>query len=260
MKHKPVVLCLSGHDPCGGAGIQADIEVINSHSCHPASLITCLTQQDTHNVINIWPQPVEHFMAQATSLIQDLDVNVIKIGLIGSVDLAMAIVQIIRSIPHIPVVLDPVLAAGGGKNLSHTSLLNTLVEQLIPHVTLLTPNSQEARLLSGKNSLGDAASVLQDMGAKYVLITGSHEETATVDNTLYMPDKTEQIFHWERLPGQYHGSGCTLASACAALLARGFDVYTAVSEAQDFTWQALENAYQTGSGQLNPDRMFWCEA
>ena len=260
MKLKPIVLCLSGHDPCGGAGIQADIEVINSHSCHAATLITCLTQQDTHNVVSIWPQNVQNFTSQARTLIKDLDVAVIKIGLIGSVEIALAILDIIKALPDIPVVMDPVLAAGGGKNMSNNNLLDTITDQLLPHITLLTPNSNEARLLSGKSNLNEAAKSLQIMGAKYVLVTGSHEDTATVDNTLYMPNLKEQTFHWERLPGDYHGSGCTLASACAALLARGFDVYTAVSEAQDYTWQTLESAYQTGSGQLNPDRFFWCEA
>lgn len=259
MKHKPVVLCFSGHDPCGGAGIQADIEVISSHGCHAASIITCLTQQDTHNVVSIWPQDPQQFTAQAKTLVNDLDIAVIKIGLIGSVEIALAIVEIIQALPNIPVVLDPVLAAGGGKKMSDTNLLETIVTKLLPHVSLLTPNSNEARILSGNSTLSDAAKTLLGMGAKNVLITGSHEDTATVDNTLYMPDQSPQTFHWERLSGHYHGSGCTLASACAALLARGFDIYTAVTEAQDFTWQSLESAYQTGSGQLNPDRIFWCE-
>ena len=259
MNHKPVVLCFSGHDPSGGAGIQADIEVISSHGCHTASIITCLTQQDTHNVVSLWPQDPLLFSAQSKTLINDLDIAVIKIGLIGSVEIAHAIIKILQTMPEIPVILDPVLAAGGGKNMSNTTLLETIVTDLLPHVSLLTPNSHEARLLSGVNDLAETADFLIKRGVNNVLITGSHEASLTVDNTLYRPDHTPQTFHWERLPGQYHGSGCTLASACAALLARGFDVYTAVSEAQDFTWQTLASAYQTGSGQLNPDRMFWCE-
>lgn len=260
MKHKPVVLCFSGHDPCGGAGIQADIEVISSHGCHPASIITCLTQQDTHNVISIWPQNPQDLRAQTTTLLNDLDIAVIKIGLIGSVEIAQAIGAILQANPQIPVVLDPVLAAGGGKKLSNANLIKTIVVELLPYVTLLTPNSDEARLLTGNQVLNESAQALLGMGAKNVLLTGGHESTLTVDNTLYRPDQPPQTFHWERLSGQYHGSGCTLASSCAALMARGFDVYTAVTEAQDFAWQALAAAYPTGSGQLNPDRMFWCES
>lgn len=260
MQHKPVVLCFSGHDPCGGAGIQADIEVIASHGCHPASVITCLTQQNTKNVVAIWPQNDQQFLAQANAVVNDLEIAVIKIGLIGSVEIALKIVEIIKTLPNVPVVFDPVLAAGGGKNMSNAPLIDTLIRQLLPLTHLITPNSHEARLLTGKTKLSDCANALHEMGAKHILITGSHENTTTVDNTLYMPDQSAQTFHWERLAAEYHGSGCTLASACAALLARGFDVYTAVTEAQDYTWQTLATAYQTGAGQLNPDRMFWCES
>ena len=260
MNHRPVVLCFSGHDPCGGAGIQADIEVISSHGCHAATIITCLTQQDTHNVVTIWPQDAPQFTAQALTLINDLNIAVIKIGLIGSAEIAVSITDIIKKLPNIPVVFDPVLAAGGGRDMSNHALRKAIINQLLPYVSLITPNSHEARLLTGKTVLSDCAATLQAMGADYVLITGSHENTATVDNSLFMPDQKSQTFHWQRLSAEYHGSGCTLASACAALMARGLDIYTAVTEAQDFTWQSLEAAYKTGSGQLNPNRMFWCES
>ncbi len=256
----PIVLSFSGHDPCGGAGVQADIETIRSHHCHSCSVITALTEQDSHNVKQIIPQAAENIVRQAQTVLADLPVAVIKIGLIGHADTALAIVQILQQYPHIPVVLDPILAAGGGKALADEHLTDIIAQQLTPLTTVLTPNSLEARRLSGRQSLAECGAALLTQGAKHVLITGAHEDSAQVQNHLYNADGTTQTYHWDRLPGHYHGSGCTLASAVAALLALGLDAETAIHEAQDFTWQALEVAYRTGSGQLNPNRLFWVSA
>ena len=257
---KPIVLSFSGHDPSGGAGIQADIETIISHHCHSCSVITALTEQDSHNVKKLLPQNPQEIVRQAHTLLADFQVSAFKIGLIGHADTAQAIRQILLEHPRIPVVLDPVLAAGGGTPLGDQQLLQAIVELLLPLTTVLTPNSQEARLLAGQDDLLACGRSLQAAGAEFVLITGSHESTAQVHNQLFAPENQVQTFNWQRLQHSYHGSGCTLASAIAALMAQGLDAFTAVSEAQDFTWQALEAAYQPGSGQHNPDRLFWVEA
>ncbi|MDT4288280.1 hydroxymethylpyrimidine/phosphomethylpyrimidine kinase [Methylomonas sp. MO1] len=259
-RNRPVVLCFSGHDPSGGAGVQADIEAIVSHQCHAASVITALTEQDSRNVNKLIPQQPAEVINQAQTLLADFKVSAFKIGLIGDAGVAEAIAQILRQHPAIPVVLDPVLAAGGGTVLAGQQLLDVIVEQLLPLTTLLTPNSEEARRLSEQNDLGDCGRFLQSKGAEYVLITGTHESSELVHNRLYMPENLQETFNWERLPHSYHGSGCTLASASAALLAQGLDVFTAVSEAQEFTWQSLAAAYRPGQGQYNPDRLFWVEA
>ncbi|WP_415878694.1 bifunctional hydroxymethylpyrimidine kinase/phosphomethylpyrimidine kinase [Methylomonas sp. TEB] len=258
-RNHPVVLCFSGHDPSGGAGVQADIEAINSHQCHAASVITALTEQDSRNVKTLIPQQPADILSQAQTLLADFKVSAFKIGLIGDAGVAVAIARILRQHPSVPVVLDPVLAAGGGTALAGQQLIDVIVEQLLPLTTLLTPNSEEARRLSGQNDLSDCGRFLQGKGAKYVLITGTHESSELVHNRLYMPDDLNETFNWERLPQSYHGSGCTLASASAALLAQGLDVFTAVSEAQEFTWQSLAAAYRPGQGQYNPDRLFWVE-
>ncbi|WP_446811854.1 bifunctional hydroxymethylpyrimidine kinase/phosphomethylpyrimidine kinase [Methylomonas sp. 2BW1-5-20] len=259
-RNRPVVLCFSGHDPSGGAGVQADIETIIGHQCHAASVITALTEQDSRNVKKLLPQRPEDILSQAQTLLADVKVSAFKIGLIGDAGVAEAIAQILRQHPAIPVVLDPVLAAGGGTELANQQLIDVIVEQLLPLTTLLTPNSEEARSLSGQSDLGDCGRLLRGKGAEYVLITGTHESSELVHNRLYMPDGLHETFNWERLPHSYHGSGCTLASASAALLAQGLDVFTAVSEAQEFTWQSLAAAYRPGQGQYNPDRLFWVEA
>ncbi|WKJ88961.1 hydroxymethylpyrimidine/phosphomethylpyrimidine kinase [Methylomonas montana] len=258
-RNRPIVLCFSGHDPSGGAGVQADIEAIVGHQCHAASVITALTEQDSRNVNKLIPQKPEDILNQAHTLLADFKVSAFKIGLIGDAGVAEAIAQVLRQHPSIPVVLDPVLAAGGGTELAGQQLIDVIVQQLLPLTTLLTPNSEEARRLSGQSDLADCGGFLQDNGAEYVLITGSHESSALVHNRLFMPDNLQETFNWERLPHSYHGSGCTLASATAALLAQGLDVFTAVSEAQEFTWQSLAAAYRPGQGQYNPDRLFWVE-
>lgn len=259
-RNRPIVLCFSGHDPSGGAGIQADIETIISHQCHAASVITALTEQDSRNVKKLIPQQPKDIVSQAETLLADFSVGAFKIGLIGHHETAKAIQQILRDHPRIPVVLDPVLAAGGGTAMADRELLDTLTEGLLPLITVLTPNSQEARRLAGLDDLAECGRNLQAKGAEYVLITGTHETSDLVHNRLFMPDGQTETFKWERLPHSYHGSGCTLASAVAALLAQGLDTFTAVTEAQEFTWQSLAAAYRPGQGQHNPDRLFWVES
>lgn len=259
MSRRPVVLCFSGHDPSGGAGIQADIETIISHQCHAASIITALTEQDSRNVKKLIPQRPEDIISQAETLLADFSVAAIKIGLIGHHETAKAIRQILRQSPYIPVVLDPVLAAGGGTPLASRQLIDTITESLLPHTTVLTPNSQEARQLTNLGDLIACGRDLQAKGADHVLITGTHENSELVHNRLFMPEGKTETFNWERLPHSYHGSGCTLASATAALLAQGLDAFTAISEAQEFTWQSLAAAYRPGQGQHNPNRLFWVE-
>ncbi|MEQ1635488.1 MAG: hydroxymethylpyrimidine/phosphomethylpyrimidine kinase [Methylococcales bacterium] len=258
---RPVVLCFSGHDPCGGAGIQADIEVLISHQCHAASVITVLTEQDTQNVKNLSPQSAGQFSAQARTVLADLAVKAIKIGLIGDYAIALAIHEILLEHPAIPVILDPVLAAGGGSRLADQRLTVAIYELLLPLTLIVTPNRQEARQLTELSDLNASAEALLAKGCQYVLITGADEEAASpvVCNRLYQQDKRIDTFNWDRLPGNFHGSGCTLAASIAGLIAHGIEAFIAINEAQEYTWNALNAAYQTGHGQLNPNRLFWVE-
>lgn len=260
MRHnRPVVLSFSGHDPSGGAGVQADIETLVSHQCHATSVITALTEQDTHNVKQLIPQHPENIIAQAQTLLNDINVDVFKIGLIGHYDTAIAIHSVLIQYPEIPVVLDPVLAAGGGTDLSSKQLLDAMVNLLLPCTTVLTPNSEEARKLTGLIDLHECGLKLLELGCKTVLITGSHEDTPSVSNQLFHDGRCWETYTWDRLPASYHGSGCTLATSIAALLAHGIEPIQAVMEAQDYTWNSLNAAYQVGKGQHNPNRFFWMD-
>jgi hydroxymethylpyrimidine/phosphomethylpyrimidine kinase len=266
----PAVLVFAGADPTGGAGLQADILTLASLGCHPLSVVTAITVQDTVGVDDYLPIEADWIADQARGVLEDIPVAAIKIGMIGSVEAVAAIAEIISDYPDIPVVLDPVLTSGRGDPLGHEELLDALRDLLLPQTTILTPNSLEARRLveepDGENDGGEAAEIhelsecarrLIDMGCEYILITGAHEQGAQVANTLYNTRGVVHRLHWDRLPGSYHGSGCTLASAVAALLALGQDVSEAVKEAQEYTYQTLKNAYRPGMGQFIPDRLYW---
>lgn len=248
------VLFIGGHDPVGGAGIQADLETAAAHHCRAYSLITCLTAQDSRNVKQLYPQNVGQFTEQAETLLADVTPDWVKIGLIGDVAIAKQIVRMLNELNK-PVVLDPVLAAGGGHALASQTLLEIIVQELLPKVFLLTPNRAEARRLSGEQELVAATRKLLAQGCQQVLLTGADEsEDAQVLNTLYFADQAPANFVWQKLPFSYHGSGCTLASACACQLSKGVKIDIAVQLAQAFTWQSLQQADKTGQSQHLPTR------
>lgn len=262
----PVVMVLAGNDPSGGAGIAADIATVLSLGCHPAPVLTALTVQDTHNVQALLPVPAEQVLAQAQAVLQDLPVAAIKIGLIGSPENALALSRLLAAYPHLPVVLDPVLAAGGGTALANAALIAAIQTELLPLTTLLTPNSIEARRLAPEaETLEDCAMALLARGCRYALITGGHETESPTEviNNLYGASRRLQSWRWPRLPHEYHGSGCTLASASAALLAwmdgspTEASLLSALRHAQDYTWRSLQAAYPAGGGQHLPNRLFW---
>lgn len=257
----PTILCLSGFDPSGGAGIQADIESIASMGGHATPVITALTVQNTQNVSHLQPVEAKLFTEQVDSLFEDISIKAIKIGMIGSLHIVEAISAILENNPELPVIYDPVLTAGGGANLTETGMLSAIQELILPYTTILTPNSEEARKLSNETKLEDCGIKLMQQGCEAVLITGTHEDNEHVDNLWFHEGKYVETFSWERLPYEYHGSGCTLASAVAALIAQGLDPFNAVNEAQDYSWNALKHAFKiSDKGQLIPHRFYWQHA
>ncbi|MCE9550780.1 MAG: bifunctional hydroxymethylpyrimidine kinase/phosphomethylpyrimidine kinase [Betaproteobacteria bacterium] len=260
----PIVLTFGATDPSGGAGLQADILTIASMGCHPLTVVTAITVQDTGGVDDILPIDAEWVSDQARAVLEDMPVAAFKIGLLGSVENIAAIAEVISDYPDIPLVFDPVLASGRGDELTDEDMLDALRELLLPQTTILTPNSIEARRLiqdedndEDNPDLAECAKRIVQLGCEYVLVTGTHEHTPKVINTLYGENGVVRSDSWARLSGIYHGSGCTLASAIAALLANGLSMNEAVKEAQEFTWQALKYAFRPGMGQHIPDRLFW---
>jgi hydroxymethylpyrimidine/phosphomethylpyrimidine kinase len=257
------VLSFAATDPTGGAGLQADLLTLASMGCHPLSVVTAITVQDTHGVGGLLPIGARWVTDQARALLDEIPVAAFKLGALGTPENADAIARVLAEHPDVPVVFDPVLASARGDPLSAVDLVDTLRELIAPLATIATPNAIEARRLASIGgevagiSLDECAHRLLALGCRYVLVTGTHEPTLEVLNTLYGATGDPQTARWQRLPGSYHGSGCTLASAIAARLAHGAPVPLAVHEAQEFTWQALSSAYQPGTGQHLPDRFFW---
>lgn len=260
----PIVLTFAATDPSCGAGMQADILTIASMGCHPLSVITAITVQDSSGVDDIQAVDSDWVVDQARTVLEDMPVAAFKIGLLGSVENIAAIAEVISDYPDIPLVFDPVLSSGRGDELANEDMLDALRELLLPQTTILTPNSMEARRLvvdedndADDPNLAESAKRILQLGCEYVLITGTHENTPKVVNTLYGERGLIRSDTWPRLPGIYHGSGCTLASAIAALLANGLSMEDAVREAQEYTWEALKYGFRPGMGQHIPDRLFW---
>lgn len=251
---EPSVLVIAGHDPTGGAGIQADIEAVAAQGVHALSLVTCLTAQDTDNVRRVQPVAPSLLAEQAELLLADCPVAAVKIGLIGEVSQLPWLVDLLRRLA-VPVVLDPILRAGGGAELVGRSLASGLREQLLPLTTVLLPNAAEARRLSGSENLDAAGAALLALGAANVLITGGDEPEAEAVNRWYRPGAAPAEFRWPRLPGRYHGAGCTLASALAARLALGEPLAQALEHAQTYTHRCLRAARAVGQGRLIPRRI-----
>jgi hydroxymethylpyrimidine/phosphomethylpyrimidine kinase len=252
----PVVLSVAASDPTGGAGLQADLLTLAALGCHPASVVTALTAQDTRGVEGVLAIDADWVERQARVLLADLPVAACKLGVLGSAANARAIGKLLAG-RSLPLVLDPVLASARGDALTEADAMRAMWESLLPLTTVLTPNSVEVRRLAGAApdaSLEQCARGLIDAGCKYVLVTGTHEATPQVVNFLYDARGLIREDSWQRLPGGYHGSGCTLASAIAAFIARGRSVVDAALEAQDYTWHALAAGFRAGRGQLLPQR------
>ena len=215
----PIVLVFAATDPSGGAGLQSDVMSLTSMGCHPLSVVTAITIQDTMGVDDVSPIDAEWVSDQARCVLEDMPGAAFKIGLLGNLEQIAIIAAVVSDYPEVPLVPDPVLASGRGDELVTEERVAALRELLIPQTTILTPNSLEARALApDADTLDACAQGLMSLGSEFVLITGTHENTTEVVHRLYGNKRLLETYVFERLPGSYHGSGCTLASACAASL------------------------------------------
>jgi hydroxymethylpyrimidine/phosphomethylpyrimidine kinase len=264
MPAPPAVLVFAATDPSGGAGLQADLLTLSSMGCHPLSVVTGITVQDTTGVEDILAMDAEWVVDQARCILEDVPVAVFKLGVLGSVEIIAAIAEIVADYPEVPLVLDPILTSGRGDELANEEMLEALRDLILPQTSLVTPNVMELMRLAydeapeeERPDYARAAMEVLESGCEFVLVTGTHAPGAQVVNTLYGREGIIRSDRWERLPGSYHGSGCTLSSAIAASLAQGLPIPEAVAEAQDYTWQTLKEGYRLGMGQIIPDRLFW---
>lgn len=254
----PSVLVFAGLDPSGGAGIQADIQAISAAGVHPLVIVTALTVQDHEHVYAVHPVEPALLKAQAQALIDaGINITVVKLGIVGSAANAQAIADIIKTLrahqPGLQVVLDPVLASGHGDTLTRGDAVAALAP-LRKLATVILPNLPEAKAMCATAADDDArAQILLD-DAPHVLIKGGHGDGDVVINRWHHHDG-HQEWRWPRLPGSFHGSGCTLASALAARLALGQAMAMAMDSAQRWVQNALQQAYTIADGQAIPYRL-----
>ena len=253
---RPTVLCFSGLDPSGGAGLQADIEAIGQSGAHAAIACTALTVQNSQQVFGFTATPKDLLLAQANAVVQDLPITCVKSGMLGTTDNIAGLAVFLREHPNYLYVLDPVLVANSGGSLGNQETLVKAFVELIPLATLITPNTVELRALTGEQDLEQAAQKLFAMGAQAVLVKGGHEDTPDfIRNALYIKGELISESQCPRLDGEYHGSGCSLASYIAGRLALGDDLKVAVHHAEVWLFGALTSAETpVPNGQKIPKR------
>lgn len=269
---RPVVLCFSGLDPSGGAGLQADIEAIAATKSHAAIACTALTIQDSQKVYGFTAIPAVHLVQQAETVLADLPVKVFKSGMLGTLENIAALEKLLAT-HALPFVLDPVLVANSGGSLMQqthqqasassvsekmatTNEVVAAFKKLLPYASLVTPNSIELRQLAGKENLVEAAKQLCDWGAGAVLVKTAHEaSTHSIQNSLYVAGEKVYQSITPRLAGEYHGSGCSLASAIAGKLAHGMSLVAACQQAENWLHGCLKQAdVHHEGGQRIPNR------
>ena len=259
---RPVVLCFSGLDPSGGAGLQADIEAIGQAGAHAAIACTAITVQSSQQVFGFEACAANLVKAQATTVLADLPVSVIKSGMLGTTDNIAMLTQLFADtiIPaRTPFVLDPVLVANSGGSLGDEQTLVAAFLKLLPYATLITPNTHELRALSGEQDLHIGAQKLCAQGTHAVLVKTSHDfETGDIEQYLYIKGEMMHKSVLPRLDGEFHGSGCSLASFIAGRLAMGDTLVNAVMAADSWITQTLQAADEphpnNAQAQLIPNR------
>ncbi len=246
------VLIIAGSDSGGGAGIQADIKTVTALGGYAATAITAVTVQNTLGVTGVHPIPLEVVEAQARAVLSDIGADAIKTGMLGDAATVGLVARLLDE-AEVSAVVDPVMVAKGGASLLAAEAVAAVREQLIPRAALLTPNAPEAEALTGlavatTDDLRRAGEALLAAGAGAVLMKGGHVPGERVVDVLMTP-AGETAFEGERIDSRHtHGTGCTLASACAAGLAQGLPLVEAVARAWDYVHEAVLRAPGLGAG------------
>ena len=236
----PAVLSIAGSDSGGGAGIQADLKAFARSGVHGMTAITALTAQNTVGVAGIHPVPGDFIVAQVRAVAEDIGVDAVKIGMLGTAGTVRAVNEALDLLdPETPIVLDPVMVSESGAVLLDEDAREAIVEELVPRVTVITPNVPEARVLagSGEDSVEDLARRLHRLGPHAVVVTGGHRDEAT---DVFFDGDSLHLIPGQRHPdGAAHGSGCTHSSALAAHLALGLSPLEAARAAKEIASEAV---------------------
>ena len=247
-----IALSIAGSDSCGGAGVQADIKTMTMNGVYAMSVITALTAQNTIGVRAIQESTPEFLKQQIDAVFEDISPDSVKIGMVSSSELICVIAERLRYYEAKNIVVDPVMVATSGSSLMKTDAVKTLTEKLFPIATLITPNIPEAEVLSNKTiknkeDMQKVAKAISDFYGCSVLLKGGHN-ISDADDILY----EKGVYYWfkgERIDNpNTHGTGCTLSSAIAANLAKGFTLAQSVQRAKDYISEALLAGLNLGKG------------
>lgn len=254
-------LTIAGSDCSGGAGIQADIKSISANGVFAMSVITAITAQNTTGVYGIQDITPEMIISQINVIFEDIKVDAIKIGMVSKIESIKAIGKALREVKELPpVVLDPVMISKSGFKLLSVDAKETLIKELFPLATLITPNLPEAEEIIGceiktLDDMKEAAVKLKELGVKYVLVKGGHLEDDATD-ILYDGEKFIYLRQKRLNTKNTHGTGCTLSSAIAANLAKGMNIEEAVKEGKRYITVAIEHGIELGKG-VGPTNHFY---
>ena len=253
------ILTIAGSDPCGGAGIQADIKTISALGGYAMAAITALTVQNTRQVYEVHPVDAELVAAQVRAVLADITPDAIKVGMMGSAEIALQLTRIFAEYNEIPLILDPVILSTSGHSLLEDTGVDILISDIFPHLDLLTPNLAEATFLTGTDPIETiedmirAAEKLCAMGPKAVLVKGGHLTGDILTDILVTGEGVSEFSSPKIATDNTHGTGCTLAAAIAVGMGQGMDVNRAVLRGHDYVQKAIMNApgYGHGKGPLN---------
>jgi len=256
----PRVLTIAGSDSGGGAGIQADLKTMLAHGVHGMTVLTAVTAQNSVGVQGIWPLPPETIRAQFHSVVDDIGVDAVKVGMLGTEETVACVADLVANLyPPVPIVVDPVCVSKHGDRLIDQAAVGALRTLLFPYATVITPNLDEAAALTGRSPTTPApvlADILLSCGPQWVLIKGGHREGDAID---YLKSQEGEHFTYTAARDDSrhtHGTGCTLASALASQLALGHQVPEAMALAKTYVTGAIAGGFALGSG-VGPTDHLW---
>lgn len=250
------VLTIAGSDSGGGAGIQADLKTFAAHGCFGTSAITAVTAQNTLGITAIHSIPPAVIQSQITAVMDDIEPAAVKIGMLPDAETVFAVAETLKKYKDIPIILDPVIKATVGTELANAESVQAIKSQLFPIATLITPNLNEAVLFTGSDivnvdGMQAAAQMLLSFGSKAILVKGGHLKGLMLYNVYADQNGEKRIFSYPYIPSaNTHGTGCTLASAIAAHIARGESLQDAIAAAGNYVNMAIKAGrnVKTGNG------------
>jgi hydroxymethylpyrimidine/phosphomethylpyrimidine kinase len=254
------VLTIAGSDSGGGAGIQADLKTMLAHGVHGMTVLTAVTAQNSVGVQGIWPLPTEAIRAQFRSVVDDIGVDAVKVGMLGSEETVACVADLVADLdPQVPLVVDPVCVSKHGDRLIDQAAVGALRTLLFRYATMITPNLDEAAALTGRSPATPApvlADLLLGCGPQWVLIKGGHREGDAIDY-LKSQQGEDFIYTAARDDNRHtHGTGCSLASALASQLALGHTVPEAMTLAKTYVTGAIAGGFALGGG-VGPTDHLW---